>query len=199
MRLSTDVTAQLAHLHRTEESLVLAHKLQGRLQTDESRLVAIFASELDSAVDSHAPLPLSVYTELGGSRCAYGPMIHQYLPRHRFIFYECMRLSYNVGRPWIQARDSLYMTDLEPLWLGRVWEERVRQWVLASEPALRLASRSALPSSVCAICLESLTHPRTLPCRHSFHARCVESWLRRSSTCPLCRERVGGAPSGSGS
>ena len=30
----------------------------------------------------------------------------------------------------------------------------------------------------------------TLPCKHSFHAECVNNWLRRNNSCPQCRLRV---------
>ncbi|KAJ6816899.1 RING-H2 finger protein ATL56-like [Iris pallida] len=43
----------------------------------------------------------------------------------------------------------------------------------------------------CALCLEAFRDGdkcRLLPaCRHSFHAACVDSWLSKSSVCPLCR------------
>ncbi|KAE9023069.1 hypothetical protein PR003_g749 [Phytophthora rubi] len=45
----------------------------------------------------------------------------------------------------------------------------------------------------CSICMtatpppESATVPLQLPCGHSFHCGCAQSWLKRRSTCPLCR------------
>ncbi|OAY86098.1 E3 ubiquitin-protein ligase ATL23-like [Ananas comosus] len=43
----------------------------------------------------------------------------------------------------------------------------------------------------CAVCLESFRMGdtcRLLPaCRHSFHARCVDSWLAKRPICPVCR------------
>jgi hypothetical protein len=43
----------------------------------------------------------------------------------------------------------------------------------------------------CAICLgggtATSTAPLELPCGHSFHCGCAQSWLTRRSTCPLCR------------
>ncbi|KAL5200591.1 hypothetical protein ABZP36_021794 [Zizania latifolia] len=46
----------------------------------------------------------------------------------------------------------------------------------------------------CAVCLEAFEagdRCRRLPrCEHSFHAACVDSWLRNSRWCPVCRADV---------
>jgi len=46
----------------------------------------------------------------------------------------------------------------------------------------------------CAVCLEAFEpgdRCRRLPrCEHSFHAECVDSWLRKSGACPVCRAEV---------
>ncbi|TKY50405.1 RING-H2 finger protein ATL47 [Spatholobus suberectus] len=43
----------------------------------------------------------------------------------------------------------------------------------------------------CAVCLENLITGdkcRLLPmCKHSFHAQCVDTWLLKTSICPICR------------
>ncbi|KAK9113796.1 hypothetical protein Syun_020593 [Stephania yunnanensis] len=43
----------------------------------------------------------------------------------------------------------------------------------------------------CAVCLENFSmgdRCRLLPlCKHSFHARCVDSWLLKTPICPICR------------
>lgn len=42
----------------------------------------------------------------------------------------------------------------------------------------------------CSICLESLeTSDFVLTsCKHFFHKSCLESWCKKSTTCPLCRK-----------
>uniref|UniRef100_A0ACD5ZIE1 Uncharacterized protein n=1 Tax=Avena sativa TaxID=4498 RepID=A0ACD5ZIE1_AVESA len=46
----------------------------------------------------------------------------------------------------------------------------------------------------CAVCLEAFQAGdkcRVLPaCHHGFHALCVDSWLRKSRLCPVCRTEV---------
>jgi hypothetical protein len=43
----------------------------------------------------------------------------------------------------------------------------------------------------CPICVDKLTSPRCrLTCGHTFHASCVEKWLRRVPSCPMCRISV---------
>jgi Ring finger domain len=45
----------------------------------------------------------------------------------------------------------------------------------------------------CPICLEKLFETieglivKEMPCRHKYHAPCIEKWLRMHSTCPFCR------------
>mmetsp|Transcript_11263 Transcript_11263/g.21164 ORF Transcript_11263/g.21164 Transcript_11263/m.21164 type:complete len:315 (+) Transcript_11263:158-1102(+) len=46
----------------------------------------------------------------------------------------------------------------------------------------------------CAICFEAFKegeHVRVLPtCKHDFHARCLDPWLRNKASCPMCRREV---------
>ncbi|KAM0840117.1 hypothetical protein ACQ4PT_059869 [Festuca glaucescens] len=53
------------------------------------------------------------------------------------------------------------------------------------------SKEAAAESTRCAVCLADYEHGdelRLLPgCRHSFHRQCVDDWLRRRPSCPLCR------------
>ncbi|XP_017699203.2 E3 ubiquitin-protein ligase ATL4-like [Phoenix dactylifera] len=69
--------------------------------------------------------------------------------------------------------------------------------LIESLPLFSLASSVAvLPKSSpdCAVCLSPF-HPhdelRLLPaCRHAFHSPCIDTWLRSTPSCPLCRASI---------
>lgn len=47
----------------------------------------------------------------------------------------------------------------------------------------------------CVICMEQFKGGDTikrLPCLHGFHKNCIESWLERNGTCPVCKHRLDG-------
>jgi hypothetical protein len=48
--------------------------------------------------------------------------------------------------------------------------------------------------SECSICLtEFIDNKRVkslIKCKHTFHTRCINVWLMKQDTCPMCRERV---------
>ena len=73
----------------------------------------------------------------------------------------------------------------------------------SSIPVIASSSSAAVPTttsshrphttsdtSTCSICTEDFSPSdpiRILPCRHKFHPPCVDPWLLREGTCPLCR------------
>ena len=49
-------------------------------------------------------------------------------------------------------------------------------------------------SNPCAICLEAITLETgmtTLACSHSFHFRCIATWIIKDESCPCCRGKLG--------
>ncbi|KAI3455685.1 hypothetical protein Pfo_012348 [Paulownia fortunei] len=67
--------------------------------------------------------------------------------------------------------------------LGTIMQERLTE--VEEEESVELD---------CVVCLCQVTRGekyKFLPnCNHGFHARCIDAWLQRHSTCPLCRSPV---------
>jgi hypothetical protein len=42
----------------------------------------------------------------------------------------------------------------------------------------------------CPICLEKLLNCMTTKCQHQFHTLCLEKWLEKNSSCPICRHII---------
>lgn len=51
---------------------------------------------------------------------------------------------------------------------------------------------------ICLIDLENSEEIRSLPCKHIFHPGCIDTWLVKNSSCPICKrdvlEGIGAAP-----
>ena len=64
---------------------------------------------------------------------------------------------------------------------------------IARLPCFVAVRRTDTPE--CPVCLGAVEEGETvraLPlCRHAFHARCVDAWLRLRPTCPVCRATFG--------
>lgn len=56
---------------------------------------------------------------------------------------------------------------------------------------------SSCTDSSCAVCLEEFERSggekcKALPaCNHTFHAKCLDAWLSKTPTCPICRTIAG--------
>lgn len=48
--------------------------------------------------------------------------------------------------------------------------------------------------ATCAVCIEEIEigewYKRLPKCEHCFHAKCIDQWLSRRATCPVCREEI---------
>ncbi|CAN6372642.1 unnamed protein product [Urochloa humidicola] len=62
-----------------------------------------------------------------------------------------------------------------------------------AEPALECTYRAAegWEERTCSVCLAELQDGEVvrmlMPCTHYFHAACVDKWMRKNATCPICR------------
>ncbi|CAI0628731.1 unnamed protein product [Linum tenue] len=67
--------------------------------------------------------------------------------------------------------------------------------VIESLPFFRFSSlrgdRDGLECAVCISKFEDVEILRLLPqCKHAFHINCIDLWLEKHSSCPICRSRV---------
>ncbi|XP_030549660.1 putative RING-H2 finger protein ATL21A [Rhodamnia argentea] len=69
---------------------------------------------------------------------------------------------------------------------------------IESYPKIQVDDDGQVPrpnDDTCAICLSEYQPKetlRTIPaCGHYFHAQCIDQWLRRNASCPLCRDHKG--------
>jgi len=86
----------------------------------------------------------------------------------------------------VRTRDGLTPAE--------VAQPNVVDLLLAAMPTFTNEEGSAAPvtnEGQCHICLQDFVEGdelRSLPCNHSFHVDCVDTWLRqKSSSCPTCR------------
>ncbi|VFQ63050.1 unnamed protein product [Cuscuta campestris] len=68
--------------------------------------------------------------------------------------------------------------------------------VVESLPLFKFSSlKGSRDGLECAVCLSRFEDPeilRLLPkCKHAFHVGCIDQWLQKHSTCPLCRHKIG--------
>lgn len=69
--------------------------------------------------------------------------------------------------------------------------------ILPSSNSPALVGQAEAQTQNCSICLDGITEQsQTLPCSHSFHQNCINEWLNRHNSCPLCRRAVGAMPRG---
>ncbi|KAL4562732.1 hypothetical protein LXL04_026762 [Taraxacum kok-saghyz] len=112
-----------------------------------------------------------------------------------FIVFVCARLV--CGR--FRRYESRELFEIE----SRIDLERHEHRVVGLEPAMVAAiptmkfDREAFGSmddAQCTICLGEYQEKEVLrimpKCGHSFHLSCIDMWLRKQSTCPVCRVSV---------
>lgn len=66
--------------------------------------------------------------------------------------------------------------------------------IIMELPSFKIACREARETISCAVCLQEFKNgesARRLPaCEHIFHVLCIDRWLLRHGSCPMCRQDV---------
>ncbi|XP_027070483.2 E3 ubiquitin-protein ligase ATL42-like [Coffea arabica] len=91
------------------------------------------------------------------------------------------------------VRTNLQITDGLPRSRSRF--SGIDKTVIESLPFFRFSSlKGSREGLECAICLskfEDIEVLRLLPkCKHAFHINCLDEWLEKHSSCPLCRHKI---------
>ncbi|KAJ6686181.1 hypothetical protein OIU79_016056 [Salix purpurea] len=109
-----------------------------------------------------------------------------------FIVFVCTRII--CGR--IRGAESRQMFEMESRIDLEQPEHRdsgLEPVLVAAIPTLRFTQEafSSAEDAQCSICLEEYQEKeelRIMPgCGHNFHLSCIDVWLRKQSTCPVCR------------
>jgi hypothetical protein len=56
---------------------------------------------------------------------------------------------------------------------------------------VHIRCKPSLECLECPICYDTISRgKRVLKCGHAFHKTCVDSWIDRKGTCPMCRTQI---------
>ena len=62
--------------------------------------------------------------------------------------------------------------------------------ILSTFPVWRAKETSGIECAVCFDVADGQSVFRCLPCRHRFHRDCIDPWLEKHKTCPVCKSDV---------
>ncbi|XVF79972.1 hypothetical protein PTKIN_Ptkin15bG0033100 [Pterospermum kingtungense] len=109
-----------------------------------------------------------------------------------FIVFVCTRII--CGRVRGAQSRQLFQTE------SRIDLEQPEQQIRGLEPVIVAAiptmrfnreAFSSIEDAQCSICLGEYQEKEVLrimpKCGHNFHLSCIDMWLRKQSTCPVCR------------
>lgn len=79
--------------------------------------------------------------------------------------------------------------DVKPQGLKKSQIDKLHSYVWKNETTPPL-KQNIVQCVVCICDLEEDELIRVLPCKHEFHAGCVDKWLKDNRTCPICRHEI---------
>lgn len=110
-----------------------------------------------------------------------------------FLAYQGQRGtgSVRVARPREAARGINGMSGRdERALLQTAMEQSKRQHLVSSLPREKYCAQQHKDLTECELCLvdyEEGDELLRLPCMHIFHRSCVDPWLLKAATCPVCQ------------
>lgn len=109
-----------------------------------------------------------------------------------FIVFVCTRLICGRLRQ-IEARQMFEIDSRIDIELAEHQIHGLEPVVVAAIPTMKFNREAfgSMEDAQCSICLGEYQEKeilRIMPkCGHSFHLSCIDIWLRKQSTCPVCR------------
>lgn len=105
------------------------------------------------------------------------------------IYAKCCHMSFSFHR------SSLNHENLGNLRQTRSRFSGIDKTIIESLPYFKFSTlkgwKDGLDCSVCLSTFEDVEILRLLPkCKHAFHIDCIDQWLEKHSSCPLCRFKV---------
>ena len=107
----------------------------------------------------------------------------------------------SVGQARLARRASIDETGIPKCDSPNVTQNRVFASFLSGKVARNTIVRTYDEASLlnvkqenpmCSICLTDITlNKKELSCKHKYHKICIDKWLERKTTCPVCRKEVG--------
>ena len=81
--------------------------------------------------------------------------------------------------------------------LGNVNRGASQEQINATTKTTQVKQNDIPKEKQCVVCLSEFQpgeQVRTLRCNHSFHKDCVDTWLHRNKTCPICKREIVDTP-----
>ena len=93
----------------------------------------------------------------------------------------------------VSGRDVNINVNIENTHRGRDIHETIEDFIIDIENCTQEGVYNSDFVIECIICLENIEkhdNIRTLSCFHMYHTDCIDEWLVRNPTCPICFQRI---------